>query len=218
MAAAQPARGASALDEAELRRYLPEGLDPPAQIPPAVFAQALRSYAEQQRIDMQVLAAQVGIARRTLYRKVRDRNSLLAELYWYTSRLLFVEGLERSRALTGAARLLAVYAHFLHMARESVELRKQLRDEPDNTLALLTTKQGNVHGRVVQFIRNFLEVEQAAGHFRTDLPLDALAFAIVRMGESFLYAEVLTGESADYRFSVEMIGRLLRPDQIREAR
>lgn len=215
-----PAAGVEAtasLSEAELRRYLPEGMDFPAHIPPAIFEVALQTYHAGRRVDMQILAVDAGISRRTLYRKVSDRNSLLAEIHWYNARLIFAEALEDTQHLDGAARLVAVYAHFLHSVQDSEPLIRQLRDEPDNTLKVLTTEQGNVHRRVVAFIRGFLEIERADGSFDTDLPLDALAFAIVRMGESFLYSEVLSGDTADYRYSVEMISRLLRPDQLRGA-
>ena len=205
----------SGLTEADLRRYLPDGVDLPESIPAPIFLHALGTYFELRRLDMQVLSAETGVARRTLYRRVRDRNHLLGEIHWYNARLIFAEGLAQSTDLKGASRLLAVYAHFLKTVQDSPQLQRALRDEPDNTLTILTTKNGSVHGRVVAFLRRFLEVEAADGHFNTDLPLDALAFAIVRMGESFLYSGVLTGEPTDYRFSVEMIGRLLRPDQIR---
>ena len=205
------------LDEAELRRYLSDGIDYPADIPANIFEQAMATYVSMQRIEMQVLAQQVGVSRRTLYRKLRDRNHLLSEIHWFNARLLLAEGLAKSRKLNGAARVVAIYAHFLESARQAEPLMRQLREEPENTLTLLTTKQGVVHGRVVQFIRRCLERELESGAFSTSLPPDALALAIVRIGESFLYSEVLTGESADYRFSVEMISRLLRPDQIRSA-
>lgn len=205
------------LREAELRQYLPEGLDYPQEIPADIFECAMTTYVSMQRIEMQTLAQDAGVSRRTLYRKLRDRNHLLSEIHWFNARIIFAEGLAQSRQLSGAARVVAIYAHFLESVRRAEPLMRQLREEPENTLTLLTTKQGVVHGRVVQFIRRCLERELESGAFSTSLPPDALALAIVRIGESFLYSEVLTGESADYRFSVEMISRLLRPDQIRSA-
>ena len=200
----------SGLTDAQLRPYIPEGIDLPADIPEAIFVHASRTYLDLRRVDMQVLAKETGVSRRTLYRKVRDRNHLLSQMHWYNSRVILAEGLARSRHLSGADRLVSVYAHFLQSVAESVPLRHQLRDEPENTLKLITTKQGEIHGKVVAFIERFLRVEREAGRMRDDLPPDALAFAIVRMGESFLYADALTGENTDYRFSVEMIGRLIR--------
>ncbi|MDX1497045.1 MAG: QsdR family transcriptional regulator [Salinisphaeraceae bacterium] len=207
------------LEEAELHELIPEGIDLPADIPAEIFTLALQTYLDGRRVDMRALAADLGISRRTLYRKVRDRNQLLGEIHWYNSRLLFAEALAASRELKGAARVVAVYEAFVKtVSSNSPPLEKALRDEPENTLRVITTKHGPVHGRVRAFIERLLQREIELGHFKTDLPLDALSFAIVRMGESFLYADVLTGEEPDINFSVEMVSRLLRPDQIRPAK
>lgn len=197
------------LSDAELRPYLPEGIEVPADIPEKIFAHALQTYLQGRRVDMQILASEVGVSRRTLYRKVSDRNYLLGQIHWYNTRVILAEGLAKSRQLGGAERLVAVYAHFLEAVAQSEPLGQQLRDEPENTLKVITTNQGGVHPKVVAFIERFLRVEREAGRMQDDLPPDALAFAVVRMGESFLYAEALTGDKADYHFSVEMIGRLL---------
>lgn len=201
------------LREAELRRYLPDGIDLPETIPAPIFLHAQKIYVQQRRVDMQVLAQETGVSRRTLYRKAKDRNTVIGEIHWFNSRVILAEGLGKSQGQVGAQRLVSVYAHFLESASNSPELSHQLRDEPENTLRVITTKDGIVHGRVIDFIARFLHVEAEAGHFVPDLPVDALAFAIVRMGESFLYSEALSGDTADYRYSVEMISRLLRPSK-----
>lgn len=201
------------LTDAELRRYIPEGIDLPDSMPAPIFLHALQMYLEMRRVDMQVLSTETSVPRRTLYRKVADRNTLIGEIHWFNSRVILAEGLAKSQGMVGAKRLVAVYTHFLESAGQAAELQHQLREEPENTLRIITTNSGNVHGRVIKFIARFLQVEAEAGHFGSNLPIDALSFAIVRMGESFLYSEALSGDSTDYRHSVEMISRLLRPDE-----
>ena len=201
------------LTDAELRRYLPEGIDLPDSIPAPIFLHALQMYTDMRRVDMQVLSQETGVPRRTLDRKVTDRNTVIGEIHWFNSRIILAEGLAMSQGQVGAKRLVTVYSHFLESAGQAPQLLHQLRDEPENTLRVITTNAGFVHGRVIQFIARFLRLEAEAGHFGSDLPVDALAFAIVRMGESFLYSEALSGDSTDYRHSVEMISRLLRPDE-----
>lgn len=195
----------------ELHSLLPGGTDLPEDVPSEIFELARQTYESRERVDMRALAAQLGIARRTLYRKVRDRNHLLGEIYWYHSRLILAQALRASASLQGADRVVEVYRLFIQAANGPPPLLKMLRDEPENTLRILATKHGPVHGRVVAFMHGLLNLESAQGHFHCDMPLDALAFAIVRIGESFLYAEVLTGDEPDVRFSVNMVGRLLRP-------
>lgn len=201
------------LSDSELRRYVPQGIDLPESMPAPIFLHALRMYLGKRRVDMQVLSQETGVPRRTLYRKVTDRNNVLGEIHWFNSRVILAEGLAQSQGMTGAKRLVAVYSHFLETAGQSSELQYHLREEPETMLRVITTNAGFVHSRVIQFVARFLRVEAEAGHFGSDLPIEALSFAIVRMGESFLYSEALSGDSTDYRHSVEMIGRLLRPDE-----
>src|SRR5947208_13362793 len=49
---------------------LPEGTDPPEEIPPEIFAAALKTILGCLRLDMRSLAAELHIGRATLYRKV----------------------------------------------------------------------------------------------------------------------------------------------------
>lgn len=204
-------RSVTGLGDQELRRYLPEGIDYPPDIPEDLFKHALKMYWSSHRVDMQALSSITGISRRTLYRRVQDRKALVRKIHWYNARTLLAKGLAASRALNGAQRLIAVYSDFMHTARGTQHSSQANTPRTDDSLEEITAKQRNVHSQLVQFVRRFLAIETQAGQFESDLPLDALAFAIVRMGESFLYSEVLTGESSDYRFSVEMISRLLRP-------
>ncbi|MFN7133236.1 MAG: QsdR family transcriptional regulator [Myxococcales bacterium] len=46
------------------------------------------------------------------------------------------------------------------------------------------------------------------GHIRPAMPLDALAYLIVRIGESFLYRDAITGEPPDVANAITAI-RLL---------
>lgn len=195
----------------EIAHLIPQGVAPPQDIPADIFAHAMSVYESEQRIDMRSLANDLGIARRTLYRKVRDRNHLLGEIHWFNSRRILIEALLTTVHLRGATRVAAVYEAFVTAVNGSPPLVKVMRDEPENTLKVITTKHGLVHGRVVRFMQQLLEWEQAQGHAVSDMPLDALAFAIVRIGESFLYAEILSGEEPDIVFSVEMVRRLLGP-------
>lgn len=193
----------------ELHRLIPEGLATPTDIAPEIFKHAVRTFLEPRRVDMGVLAKELGIARRTFYRRVRDRNHLLGEIHWYNSRVIFADALATTADLRGVDRVVAVYEHSVNAVNGSPPILMAMQDEAENTLRILTTKHGPVHGRVVGFMQRLLALEQRRGHLNIGLPLDALAFAIVRMGESFLYAHFLTGEEPDVRFSMEMVRRLL---------
>lgn len=204
--------------EPELRLLLPEMQDAPAHIPPAIFKTAKRMYVSLQRIDMVVLAEQSGTSRRTLYRRVKGREPLLGELMWFFSRRTMAQALAMSSKLRGADRIVAVYAHILREIYGSEHLYATISQEPDACMRVILSRDGIVHPRYIEFLRALLQLETARGHLDSSIPLEVLAFAITRIGESFLYSQVLTGEPAKPEFSVEMISRLLRPDQVRPAR
>ena len=203
----------SAADNA-LREIVNFGTELPQDISEAVFHKAMQIYEEQRRVDMRALAQELGISRRTLYRKVRDRNHLIGEIHWFNARLIFAQALLATRELRGVKRIVAVYKAFIEAVADAPPLKHALREEPETTLRLITTKEGPVHAGVVRIINALLSYERDRGEFETDLPLDALTFALVRIGESYLYADVLTGEQADLAFSVEMVSRLLQPPRV----
>ena len=65
---------------------VPEGTDPPPDIPAPIFQAALGAFLDERRLDMQALAAEVGISRATLYRRVGDRDHLLGAVLWFLTR------------------------------------------------------------------------------------------------------------------------------------
>ena len=55
-----------------------------------------------------------------------------------------------------------------------------------------------------------MELEEARGNLRLGIDRATLAYAIVRIGESFLYADVIADNDPDVDQAVAVIGRLLR--------
>ena len=73
-------------------------------------------------------------------------------------------------------------------------LREFLRREPDRALRILTTRAGTIQSRLVASIETLLKDEVSQGSLHSPIPLRDLAYLIVRIVESFLYAELITGE------------------------
>jgi hypothetical protein len=89
---------------------------------------------------------------------------------------------------------------------QSTGLHRLLEDEPALTIRVLTDPHGQVQTGVVAFIEELLRRDIAQFGLVTIIEPDALALALVRLGESFLYADVLAGRKPD----VETVGRLQR--------
>jgi len=188
---------------------LPEGVGPPADVPPAIFTAALETFLEMRRLDMRALAAELRMGRSSLYRRARSRDHLLSAVLSYLTRRAIVRALDAARGLSGAERVIAVVHHFLHDVHGQAALRRLLQEEPEAALRILTSKRGVVQRCLIDAVERLLAEEEA--HARVELALDraTLAYVIVRMGETFLYADVIADNQPDVDRAVEVIAQLM---------
>jgi AcrR family transcriptional regulator len=172
------------------------------------FRVARRWFMAGRRIEMQELAAELGVNRATLFRWVGSRDDLLGEVLWSLAEPTLAAAVEASEG-NGAQRITGVIGHFAAMLDEADFLREFLRREPERALRILTTRAGTVQGRLVGAIDTLLNDEVSRGNLRSPLPLHDLAYLIVRIVESFLYAEFITGEGPDIAMAELAVGALL---------
>ena len=176
------------------------------------FRVARRWFVAGRRIEMQELAAELGVNRATLFRWVGGRDDLLGEILWSLAEPTLAAAVEASDG-SGAGRITAAIGHFAARLDQADFLREFLRREPERALRILTTRAGTVQARLVAAIEKLLNDEAAQDNLRSRLPLRDLAYLIVRIVESFLYAEFITGEEPDIAMVESAVGALLgRPD------
>ena len=157
---------------------------------------ARRRFLRQERVDMNELAAELGVGRATLYRWVGDRDQLLGEVLWS----LTESALENVKAETegeGAAWVLAVYRRFGELILDTPAVRHFVQVEPEAALRVMTTKSSPQQARVIAWYRDLLV--EAQDRFGIDYRLDpeTLAFTLIRVAESFLWTDLITGEEPD---------------------
>jgi AcrR family transcriptional regulator len=189
---------------------VPGGIEPPEEIPPEIFESALSTFLAQRRLDMRALAGELGIGRATLYRKVGTRDRLLGEVIWYLTRRALARAAQAARRRHGAERVVATVEAFMTFVHAQPALRRLLEAEPEAALRILTSKEGPVQQGVVDALERLLSDEEAAGRLHLTIDRPTLAFIIVRIGESFLYADVIADLEPDVPSAVEMVRRLLR--------
>jgi AcrR family transcriptional regulator len=189
---------------------VPGGLGPPEEIPSEIFQAALVTFAAQRRLDMRALAGELGIGRATLYRKVGNRDRLLGEVIWYLTRRALVRAAAEAGGRRGADRIVATVQAFMTFVHVQPDLRRLLEAEPEAALRILTSKDGPVQRGVVEALERLMADEEAAGRLKLTIDRELLAFMIVRIGESFLYADVIADFEPDVDTAVEMVRRLLR--------
>jgi AcrR family transcriptional regulator len=186
------------------------GVEPPAEIPPDIFKAALTTFLDRRRLDMRALAGELGISRATLYRRVGGRDYLLGEVIWYLARRSLARAYDGTEELRGEERIAAVVERFMRYVQSQPALARLLEAEPEAALRILTSKHGPVQRGIIEVMERLMEVEEARGNLRLGIDHATLAYAIVRIGESFLYADVIADNDPDVDQAVAVIGRLLR--------
>lgn len=94
--------------------------------------------------------------------------------------------------------------HHNALVSESKGLRKLLDEEPAVALRVLTDPRGLVQTGVVAFVEALVRRDMDEFDLVPIIEPNALAYALVRLGESFLYADVLAARQPD----VETANRL----------
>src|SRR6201998_4381576 len=150
-------------------------------------------------------AAELGINRATLFRWVGGRDELLGEILWSLAEPALAAAVEASDG-KGARRITGAIGRFAAMVDQADYLREFLRREPERALRILTTGAGTVQARLVGAIEALLNDEVPQNNLRSPLPLRDLAYLIVRIVESFLYAEFITGEEPDIAMAELAVG------------
>jgi AcrR family transcriptional regulator len=164
-----------------------------------VLAAALDRYLHGRRVDVQAIAAELGLGRTTIYRWYGSREGLVGEAVVRAAEPLFDEARAQARGRGGAA-LLDTFDRINRGLAAAPALRDFLALERD-ALRILTSSGGVVQPRMVAKIQSFIEDEVALGDYRPPADPGTLAYAIVRLAEAFLFNDA----TAELRGEVERL-------------
>ena len=185
-------------DETSVRRATP--LD--------AFNLARKKWLAGERLDVGKLAAELGVARATVFRWVGTRENLYGEI----CSALFAKELARAHGAargSGLAKLLDTMERLLRSLASAAPLRRFVAEDPEFALRVLTSRASPVQYRCTLAIQDLLDQLTASGAMQPALPSDELAYIVVRITESFLYRDVLTGADADIEAAIRAIRVLL---------
>lgn len=182
-----------------------------------LFQLAKRLWLAGERIDIGGLAERLKIGRATAFRWVGSRDLLVGEILWSMCETLMTEAAAKAPG-HGAQRVAAICEHAVRAIVDFRPLRQFVRQDPEYALRLLTSKLGPVQGRSIDRVRQLLQAEEARGALPLPLKVDTLAYLIVRLCESFIYAKVISDQQIDVSdagLAVELLlsGRVERRDE-----
>ncbi|HEY1449402.1 MAG TPA: QsdR family transcriptional regulator [Solirubrobacteraceae bacterium] len=169
---------------------------PAAATKEAALALATKRFLAGERIDVQAIARELGLARATMHRWFQTRESLLGEV-------LATLGEQRLLALraqavgSGAPALLETFDQFNCELAATRGMRALLAQEQERALRILTSSTGVVQSRIIATIERIIEAEVQDGHYAPKVDPNVLAYAIVRLGEAFLYNDAIVGIRGD---------------------
>jgi hypothetical protein len=172
-----------------------------------LFQLARRNWLAGERVDVGALAGRLNIGRATAFRWVGSRDLLLGEILWSLCDALMSRAAAEQSG-RGARRVAAICEASIRAIVGFAPLRRFVRQDPEYALRLLTSKLGPVQGRAIERMRELLQYEVDQGALSLSLPVDTLAYLVVRIGESFVYADVISDQRvdvADAALAVELL-------------
>jgi AcrR family transcriptional regulator len=159
---------------------------------------------------MAALAAEMGVARTTLYRWTGDRERLLADVVWADMSAILTLLVERSHE-RGAERISQIADEYFTRLSQGA-MQGFLAAEGETGLRLVTALDGGVRPRLVDFIAGLIAQEAADGHYSPPEDPRLLADVIVSIGERFLHHGGDPAMNPDLDTARRAIALLVRED------
>src|SRR5919198_861453 len=177
---------------------------PPAASRDEVLDAAMYRYLRGRRVDVQAIAAELGLGRTTIYRWFGSREGLIGEVVFRAAEPL----IDAARAGAGArgrggAALLDTFDRLNRSFAEAPALRRFVEQEREVALRIITSSTGNFQPRMVARITALIEDEGRAGAYDPPVEPATLGYAIVRLAEAFLFNDAAMRSDVDRLREVE---------------
>lgn len=169
---------------------------PPAASRDDVVGAALHRYLRGRRVDVQAIAAELGLGRTTIYRWFGSREGLIGEVLILAVEPLLDEA-RAGAAGRGGGALLDTFDRANRSLAAAPALRQFLEQERDAALRILTSSGGVVQPYMVSRVTGWVEDEVRARAYEAPVEPATLAYAIVRLAEAFLYNDAAAGIRGD---------------------
>lgn len=172
-----------------------------------VLRAARELLVETGELDMGDVARRAGVGRSSLYRLVGDREGLRELLVRWMAEVGWERALREAGRARGRARVLAVLGSYTRLVADDPGLRRAIQTDPERTLSLVTDHRRSVQPYVVDRVEKLLV--DHADDLALTMPLDKVAYAVVRLSESFVYADALAGRDPDLKALAGLVSLLL---------
>ena len=168
-------------------------------------------FVGNKRIELQKLAVELGISRATAYRWAGSAEQLVGRVL---ASLLddTYKSIAGQTTTTGSQRILEVVEGVMSTTYSFQPLRKFLAKDAQMGLKIMASKYSPVQERTIANLQELIEEEVNRGHMTMSVDARVMAYAITRIVESFLYADLITGDTPDLENASRIVKLLLRED------
>jgi AcrR family transcriptional regulator len=146
-----------------------------------------------ERVEMGTIAEAVGLNRVTVYRWVGSRERLLVEVLWSLAEATLRAAREEVRAV-GGERIVRILSRFILAVLQNPGMTQFAEHEPDLAMRLLTREDAGFQARLIGWVHEMLTEEVTAGRLELRSDPGDYAYALVRVLESFVMTDLITGE------------------------
>lgn len=167
----------------------------------------MRRYQAGQRIDVQAIAAELGLGRTTIYRWFSSRERLIGNVLVRAATPRIVQAAADAEG-EGAERLLDLFDRYSRSLVSSRALSTFMEQEREAALRIITASKGLVHSSSVAVSKELIEEEVRAGRYKPSIDPGTLAYVMIRLAEAFLFSDE-QGLRADVDRLREVMGVLL---------
>jgi AcrR family transcriptional regulator len=169
---------------------------PPAATREQVLERAVHHYLRGRRVDVQAIAAELGIGRTTIYRWYGSREDLIGQVLFAAAEPVLREARAGARG-RGARLLLDTFDRFNRSLADSPALQRFVETERDAAIRIITSGAGTLQPRIVASIQDVIDDEVRAGRYAPPVDTSTLAYAIVRLAVAFLFNDAVAGMRGD---------------------
>ncbi|MFD0363400.1 QsdR family transcriptional regulator [Nocardia sp. GCM10030253] len=168
---------------------------PAAATQQQVLDAASAQFLASERVDVQAIAAELGLSRATIYRWFGSRDGLLGAVMVAEFNRM-VEAARMRSVGTGARRVLWMLDRVARWLARNQPYRYFIATEQATAGRIITTSDGPVQPKVVAAVAGLIDVAVVEG-YENRLDTATFAYALVRLIEAFLYQDAVTGIRGD---------------------
>jgi hypothetical protein len=181
--------------------------DPPTEAD--LVALARYRFVRRQRLDIAGLASSLGISRATAYRWAGGNvDTLTGKVIASLAEDTFHRCVREAKG-RGGARILDITARGIRYMSSYPPYRDWLETTDATTaMRIVASNYSPVQATMIRLNQTLLEDEMHRG-LRLAVDAHTMAYAIVRISEAFLYADLIAGEEPDVSKAVEILRLLL---------